>query len=135
MKKLENHHFASLKKLLLIQLKDYLLVLKPFIKWLTRMSKLWNQMSSWGWANYEDYILVIKEKIQLLVVDQSYISLLMLLCMQFEDHLWCSLTQNNSQLGSVKNITRSSVLTINHGKITIMEIKEQNLIKEAVMSC
>lgn len=46
------------------------------------------------------------------MVDQSYISLLMLLCMQFEDHLWCSLTQNNSQLGSVKNITRSSVLTM-----------------------
>ena len=65
------------------------------------MSKLWN---------HKDYILVMKEKIQSLVADQSCISLL-LLCMQFEDHLRCSLTQNNSQLGSVKNTTRSSDLT------------------------
>lgn len=84
------------------------------------MSKLWN---------HEDYILVIKEKIQSLVVDQYFSPDVI---MQF-DHLWCSLTQKNSQLGSVKKYHQKR--WINHEKITIMEIKEQNLIKEATMSC
>lgn len=81
--------------------KDCLLVLKPFIKWLMGKGYLYG-------AKLWTYRFYFGHKGKNIITNGGPV-IHFPNVMQFEDHLWCSLTKNKSQLGYLKNIGGSEL--------------------------